>query len=130
MPNIFIALYIVMFWCNYVVFTFVVVQVGFMQSAFSVNEADGSVSVCTAVSGAVLDRNITVLLSTQDLTATCKIIFMFSLPSYQLARLYCVWAVYFFMGGLTSALILEKLMCVCIKHIHIYRQMFLLATLE
>jgi len=84
-----------------VVFTFVVVQVGFMQSAFSVTEADGSVSVCTAVSGAVLDRNITVLLSTQDLIATCKIIFMFSLPilSYQLARLYilCVGCIFSFL---------------------------------
>ena len=90
-----------------------------MQSAFSVNEADGSVSVCTAVSGAVLDRNITVLLSTQDLTATCKIIFMFSLPSYQLARLYCVWAVYFFYGWSYFSINIGKI-DVCVYQTHTY----------
>jgi len=56
------------------ILTFVVVQVGFTQSAFPVSETDGSVSVCTAISGVVLDRNVTVLLSTQDNTATCKFV--------------------------------------------------------
>ena len=50
----------------------VVVQIGFTQSAFPVSETDGQVSVCTAISGAVLDRNIMVLLSTQDNTANCN----------------------------------------------------------
>ena len=67
---------------------FVVVQVGFTQSAFPVSEADGSVSVCTAVSGAVLDRNITVLLSTQDNTATCKFVcFVFNLSYVSMNQL-------------------------------------------
>ena len=54
------------------VYFFVVLQVGFTQSGFPVSEADGSVSVCIAISGAVLERNITVILSTQDNTAVCK----------------------------------------------------------
>jgi len=53
-----------------------------MQSTFPLSEADGSVSVCIAVSGAVLDRNITVILSTQDNTAICKFVIMFDLINY------------------------------------------------
>ena len=64
---------------------FAVVQVGFPQSTFPVSEADGSVSVCTAISGAVLDRNVTILLSTQDNTAICK--FVFNLISYGIHRM-------------------------------------------
>ena len=59
------------------------VQVGFTQSGFPVSEADGSVSVCTDISGAVLDRNVTVLLSTQDNLAVCKLVFVFKLIGYQ-----------------------------------------------
>ena len=63
-------------WHNCVEFLFVVVQVGFTQSTFPVSEADGSVTMCTGISGAVLDRNVTVLLSTRDNTAICKFVFV------------------------------------------------------
>ena len=58
------------------IFLFAVVQVSFTQSAFTVSEADGSVSVCTAISGAVLDRNVSIQLSTGDNTAICKFVFV------------------------------------------------------
>lgn len=61
---------------------FVAVQVGFTQSAFPASEADGSVSVCTAISGADLDRTIIITLLTQDSTAICKFVFVFNLISY------------------------------------------------
>jgi len=50
------------------VLSLAVVQVEFAQSAFTVAEADGSVSVCINISGAVLARMVTALLSTQDIT--------------------------------------------------------------
>jgi len=46
--------------------------VGFAESAYAVTEADGLVSVCVTISGAVLNRNISVLLSTEDSTAVCE----------------------------------------------------------
>ena len=49
-----------------------VVQVGFEQSSYIVSEADGSASVCVNISGAILNRNVTVLLSTQDNSAVCE----------------------------------------------------------
>jgi len=49
-----------------------VVQVGFEQSSYVVSEADGSASVCVNISGAILSRNVTVLLSTQDNSAVCE----------------------------------------------------------
>ena len=48
------------------------VQIEFVQSAFTAAEAAGSVSVCITVTGAILDRDVTVLLSTQDNTAMCE----------------------------------------------------------
>ena len=48
------------------------VQVGFAQSSYTLSEADGLVSVCVNISGAVLDRNVSVLLSTEDDTAVCE----------------------------------------------------------
>jgi len=40
------------------------------------SEAVGLVSVCVNISGTVLDRNITVLLSTEDNTAICECVFV------------------------------------------------------
>ena len=48
------------------------VQVEFVQSALTVSEADGSVSVCVNVSGASLDRDVTVYVSIDDGTAMCE----------------------------------------------------------
>lgn len=45
------------------------------------NEAVGLISVCVNVSGAVLDRNITVFLSTENNTAVCEFLFVFHLFS-------------------------------------------------
>jgi len=49
-----------------------VVTVGFEQSSNIVREAEGLLSVCVNISGAILNRNITVLLSTEDDTAVCE----------------------------------------------------------
>ena len=46
------------------------VEVGFVEPSYTVNESSGSVSVCIDISGAVLERNVTVLLSTMDDEAT------------------------------------------------------------
>ena len=51
------------------------VQVGFVQSFFVVNEANGPIFVCIEIFGADLNRSVTVLLSTQDNTAICKFAF-------------------------------------------------------
>ena len=51
------------------------VQVGFVQSVFVVNEANGPIFVCIEIFGADLNRSVTVLLSTQDNTAICKFAF-------------------------------------------------------
>ena len=48
------------------------VDVGFAESSYTVRENNGSVSVCINISGAILERNITVLLSTRDDEATCE----------------------------------------------------------
>ena len=45
------------------------VEVGFVESSYTVNESSGSVSVCINISDFV-ERNITVLLSTMDNEAT------------------------------------------------------------
>ena len=54
---------------------FTVVQVGFAQTMYTVNEP-GPVSVCINVSGAVLDRNVSVSVSTTltNDTASCELI--------------------------------------------------------
>ena len=65
-----------------------VVQVGFGQSIYLVNEAQGSVAVCVVIFGATLDRNVTVLLSTQNGTAICEFVFVLKLLSYQWAKVY------------------------------------------
>ena len=44
-------------------------EVGFVESSYTVNESSGSVSVCIDISG-LIERNITVLLSTMDDEAT------------------------------------------------------------
>ena len=46
---------------------------------FVASEAVGLVSVCVNISGTVLDRNITVLLSTEKNTATCEFFIVFKL---------------------------------------------------
>ena len=51
---------------------YTVVQVEFAQPNYTVRESNGSVSVCINISGAVLERNVTVLLSTEDFEATCE----------------------------------------------------------
>ena len=48
------------------------VDVGFAEPSYTVRENSGSVSVCVNISGAVLERNITVLLSTWGDEATCE----------------------------------------------------------
>ena len=48
------------------------VDVGFAEPSYTVRENSGSVSVCVNISGAVLERDITVLLSTRDDDATCE----------------------------------------------------------
>ena len=45
------------------------VEVGFAESNYTVRENNGSVSVCIDISG-LIERNITVLLSTMDDEAT------------------------------------------------------------
>ena len=45
-------------------------EVGFVEPSYTVRESSGSVSVCIDISGAVLERDITVLLSTMDDEAT------------------------------------------------------------
>jgi len=49
-----------------------VVDVEFAQPSYTVRESDGSVSVCINISGAVLERSVTVLLSTMGFEATCE----------------------------------------------------------
>ena len=48
---------------------------------FLASEAVGLVSVCVNISGTVVDRDITVLLSTENNTATCEFFFVFKLLS-------------------------------------------------
>ena len=48
------------------------VEVGFAEPSYTVRESNGSVSVCINISGAVLESNITVLLSTIGDEATCE----------------------------------------------------------
>ena len=48
------------------------VQVEFAQPSFSVSESDGSISVCVNISGASLERNVTVYVSITDGTAMCE----------------------------------------------------------
>ena len=57
--------------CVYWYLSFTVVQVGFVQAMYTVIESDGQVSVCINISGAVLNRNVTVFVSTND-TASCE----------------------------------------------------------
>ena len=45
-------------------------EVEFAETSYTVRESNGSVSVCVNISGAVLERNVTVLLSTMDDEAT------------------------------------------------------------
>ena len=52
-------------------------DVEFAQPSYTVGENDGSVSVCIDISGAVLERNVTVFLSTEGFDATCKLLLMF-----------------------------------------------------
>ena len=49
------------------------VDVEFAQPSYTVGENDGSVSVCINISGAVLERNVTVFLSTGGFDATCEL---------------------------------------------------------
>ena len=58
-------------------FSYTVVDVEFAQPSYTVGENDGSVSVCINISGAVLERNVTVFLSTEGFDATCKLLLMF-----------------------------------------------------
>ena len=53
------------------------VDVEFAQPSYTVGENDGSVSVCIDISGAVLERNVTVFLSTDGFDAICKLLLMF-----------------------------------------------------
>ena len=53
-----------------------VVNVGFSAPSFTASEANGSVSVCMNIFGAVLARSVTVSLSTQDNTAFCEFVFV------------------------------------------------------
>ena len=46
------------------------VQVGFVQAAYTAMETDGQVLVCINISGAVLDRTVTVFVSTTSETAS------------------------------------------------------------
>ena len=46
------------------------VEVEFAETSYTVRESNGSMSVCIDISGAVLERNVTVLLSTMDDEAT------------------------------------------------------------
>ena len=46
------------------------VQVGFVQAMHTVMESDGQVFVCINISGAVLDRSVTVFVSTTNDTAS------------------------------------------------------------
>ena len=48
-------------------------DVEFAETSYTVRENSGSVSVCINISGAVLERNVTVLLSTMDDEATCEL---------------------------------------------------------
>ena len=48
------------------------VDVEFAQPSYTVGENDGSVSVCIDISRAVLERNVTVFLSTEGFDATCE----------------------------------------------------------
>ena len=52
-------------------------DVEFAQPSYTVGENDGSVSVCIDISGAVLERNVTVFLSTDGFDAICKLLLMF-----------------------------------------------------
>ena len=45
-------------------------EVEFAETSYTVMESNGSLSVCINISGAVLERNVTVLLSTMDDEAT------------------------------------------------------------
>ena len=45
-------------------------EVEFAETSYTVRESNGSLSVCINISGAVLERNVTVLLSTMDDEAT------------------------------------------------------------
>ena len=56
------------------------ILVGFVLP-FLASEAVGLVSVCVNISGTVVDRDITVLLSTENNTATCEFFFVFKLLS-------------------------------------------------
>ena len=56
-------------------FSYTVVDVEFAQPSYTVGENDGSVSVCIDISGADLERNVTVFLSTEGFDATCELLF-------------------------------------------------------
>ena len=60
--------------CSSLLFSYTVVDVEFAQPSYTVGENDGSVSVCIDISGAVLERNVTVFLSTEGFDATCKLL--------------------------------------------------------
>ena len=60
--------------CSSLLFSHTVVDVEFAQPSYTVGENDGSVSVCIDISGAVLERNVTVFLSTEGFDATCKLL--------------------------------------------------------
>ena len=45
-------------------------EVEFAETSYTASESNGSVSVCIDISGADLERNVTVLLSTMDDEAT------------------------------------------------------------
>ena len=49
------------------------VEVEFAETSYTVRESNESVSVCINISGTVLERNVTVLLSTVDDEATCEL---------------------------------------------------------
>ena len=46
------------------------VQVGFVQATYTAMETDGQFLVCINISGAVLDRTVTVFVSTANDTAS------------------------------------------------------------
>ena len=68
------------------------VDVEFAQPSYTVGENDGSVSVCIDISGAVLERNVTVFLSTEGFDATCKLLLI--LITYRNKKMVCYISCY------------------------------------
>ena len=66
------SLYICKHEYNLFTFTASVVTIGFNQTAYSVNEDAGSVSVTLSVQNGTLGRDVVVTLSTINSTALCK----------------------------------------------------------